>query len=97
MLKLDGPEPEQIAIDHTAAQIPIRDKALVNFAIKLNRRPREITQADIDALRTFGFGDRHILEAMIMTGMAQFTNTVALALGTVPDFENERVNFGARV
>src|SRR6185369_8915403 len=39
MLKLEGPEPEQIAIDHASAKIPLRDKALINFALKLNNTP----------------------------------------------------------
>ena len=94
MLKLEGPEPEQVAIDHTVTKIPMRDKALVNFAIKLNAAPTEFAQTDVDALRTFGFTDRHILEAIVMTGIARLANTISFALGTVPDFQNDRVNFG---
>jgi len=90
MLKIEGPEPEQVAIDHTMTKLPLRDKALINFAIKLNETPTEITQADIDALRTFGFTDAQILEAIVMTGTAQFANMLSFALGTVPDFHNER-------
>src|SRR6266567_831572 len=31
MLKIEGPEPEQIALDHTAADLPMVDRALLNF------------------------------------------------------------------
>ena len=31
MLKLEGPEPEQIAVDHVHSKISIADKALLNF------------------------------------------------------------------
>ena len=91
MLKLEGPEPEQIAIDHTLTKIPLRDKALINFAIKLSEAPTEIGEADIATLRTFGFSDRHILEAIVMTAFARQANLVAFGLGTVPDFHNERI------
>lgn len=93
MLKIEGPEPEQVAIDHTVTKIPLRDKALINFAIKLNNTPEQMAQADVDTLRTFGFTDRHILEAIVMTGIARYANSISFALGTAPDFENERVNF----
>lgn len=95
MLKIEGPEPEQIAIDHTAARIPIADKALLSFVVKLNDRPSEIVAEDIETLRTFGFADQQILEAIVMTAVAQFSNTVSFGLGAVPDFKNERVNFAA--
>src|SRR5215467_15706974 len=42
MLKLDGPEPEQIAIDYVHAKIPIADKALLNFCTKLNNQSPKI-------------------------------------------------------
>ncbi len=55
MMKVEGPEPEQIALDHTATNLPIVDKALLNFALKLNNHPLKISQSDIDALRTYDF------------------------------------------
>jgi uncharacterized peroxidase-related enzyme len=96
MLKIEGPEPEQIAIDHSLTSIPLADKALLNFVVKLNNQPAQICQADIDTLRTFGFSDQHILEAIVMTGVAQFANTANFGLGTTPDFKNDRVDFSVR-
>lgn len=96
MLKLEGPEPEEIAIDHNSAKIPLRDKALINFAVKLNNTPAELTQSDFDTLRTFGFTDAHIQEAIMITAIARSANTIAFGLGTVPDFQNERMNSAAR-
>lgn len=91
VLQIEGPEPEQIAIDHTSARIPLADKALVNFAVKLNNEPGKMCQADIDTLRTFGFTDQQILEAVVITGLAQLANTTSFGLGTAPDVHNERV------
>ncbi len=91
MLGIDGPEPEQIALDHTACNIPDSDKALLDLAVKLNNHPKEVGAADIDALRAHGFGDQHILEMVIMVGLAKFSNFVAFGLGTVPDFDASQV------
>ena len=87
MLGIEGPEPEQIALDHTAAKIPIGLKALLNFAAKLNGQPTKITKRDIDVLRTYGYNDQQIMEAVLMVGLAKFANFVAFGLGTAPDFE----------
>jgi uncharacterized peroxidase-related enzyme len=91
MLKLEGPEPEQIAIDHVHAKISIADKALLNFCAKLNNQTSKIGSSDIEALRTYGFSDPQILEAILLVGWAKFANIVAFGLGTVPDFENRRI------
>src|ERR1700741_817715 len=63
MLGIEGPEPEQIALDHTVADIPDADKALLDFAVKLNNRPTEVDRSDIESLHDHGFSDGHILEA----------------------------------
>jgi uncharacterized peroxidase-related enzyme len=91
MLHLEGPEPEQIAIDHVHARIPIADKALLNFCTKLNDQPSKINASDVEALRTYGFTEQQILEAILIVGWAKFANTVAFGLGTVPDFHNARI------
>lgn len=88
MLGIDGPEPEQVAIDHTATNLSLAMKALLNFAAKLNRQPQAIGEADIDALRTFGYSEDEIMEAVLVVGVARFTNVVSLGLGLVPDFDN---------
>src|SRR3954463_14886090 len=54
MLKIEGPEPEQIAIDYAHAKIAMSDKALLNFCSKLNSQPAKIGSADVETLRTFG-------------------------------------------
>jgi uncharacterized peroxidase-related enzyme len=93
MLGIQGPEPEQVAIDHTSTDIPVVDKALLNFALKLNGRPTQVTRHDIEALRTYGFSDAEILETIVVVGVAQFANSVSFGLGTLPDFETSKVVF----
>lgn len=88
MLHLEGPEPEQIALDYTSTDLPIADKALLNFALKLNNHPLQVCQDDIDVLRTYDFNDQQILEAVVCVGLAKFANYIGFGLGTVPDFQS---------
>jgi alkylhydroperoxidase family enzyme len=67
--------------------VPVADKALLNFALKLNGQPRKVSRRDIDILRTYGFTEQQILETVVTVGFAKFANWVAFGLGTVPDFE----------
>src|SRR5215813_1965938 len=87
MLKIHGPEPEQVAVDHMATDLPIVDKALLNFTLKLNNHPLKVTQEDIDTLKAYGFDDQQILEAVMCVGLAKFANFVGFGLGTVPDYQ----------
>jgi uncharacterized peroxidase-related enzyme len=87
MLKIAGPEPEQIALDHMSTDLPIVDKAMLNFTLKLNNHPLKIAQEDIDDLKTYGFNDQQILEAVMCVGLAKFANYIGFGLGTVPDYQ----------
>ena len=87
MLGIQGPEPEQIAVNYAAADIPMVLKALLAFAAKLNNHPGKVSRRDLDALRTYGYSDEQILEAVLMVGLAKFANFVSIGLGTAPDFD----------
>jgi uncharacterized peroxidase-related enzyme len=91
MLGIEGPEPEQVAIDHASTNLPLEMKALLNFAARLNSHPAKIGKRDIDVLRTYGYTDEQILEAVLTVGVAKFANSVSFGLGTAPDFENPRI------
>jgi len=95
MLGMAGPEPEQIAVDYTATNLPIVLKALLNFALKLNGQAAKVSRQDIDELYTFGYSDQQIMETVVVVGLAKFANCVAFGLGTVPDFE-ARIKFPAK-
>jgi uncharacterized peroxidase-related enzyme len=94
MLGIEGPEPEQIATDYTLTNLSLQMKALLSFALKLNGSPTRISAADIQALRTYGFTDQQIMEAVVMVGLAKFANFVSFGLGTLPDFSSLKISFG---
>jgi uncharacterized peroxidase-related enzyme len=91
ILGIQGPEPEQIALDYASTNLPLVTKALLNFAAKLNVEPSKVRRADIDALRTYGYSDEQILETVIVVGFAKFANFVSFGLGTVPDFDSSKI------
>jgi len=74
-------------LDYVNTDIPVRDKALLNFALRHNAAPMKTTRHDIDGLRTYGFSDQQIMEAVIVVSFAKFANWLAFGLGTLPDFE----------
>ena len=84
---------DQIAVDHRLSNLPEADKALLDFALKLGVRPAEFGREDIDRLTGYGFTQEQILEAVVMTALTNFLNTLQMGLGTVPDFE-PRLAFG---
>lgn len=94
ILGIEGPEPEQVAIDYASTALPMTLKALLAFAAKLNQHPTKIARQDIDDLRTYGFNDEQIMEAVVVVGFAKFSNFVAFGLGTVPDFDSSKILLG---
>ncbi|HEY3124602.1 MAG TPA: peroxidase-related enzyme, partial [Thermoanaerobaculia bacterium] len=77
---------DQIAIDHRRAPISEADRVLLDFALKLARRPLEFSGDDIEGLRRHGFSETQVLEAVVMSSLTNFLNTLQMGLGTVPDF-----------
>jgi RNA polymerase sigma-70 factor, ECF subfamily len=84
-------ESDQIALDHRQARLSAADKALLDCALKLAMRPDGFGRSDIDLLRGHGFSEAQILEAVVMTSLTRFLNTLQTGLGTVSDFPPRRV------
>lgn len=82
---------DQIAVNHRLAPLSEADKGLLDFTLALLRRPRGTGAGEIARLRDLGFSPAQILEAVAMTALTTFFNTLSLALGEVPDFPPPRV------
>jgi uncharacterized peroxidase-related enzyme len=80
-----GTDPEAFALD-----LPPADAALVRYTVKLTKRPGEMTEADIAALRAVGFDDLDIVDANAQCAHLNYVNRVSNGLGihTIvdPDF-----------
>ncbi|MGC2421033.1 MAG: peroxidase-related enzyme [Candidatus Acidiferrales bacterium] len=86
-LGMPSEEGDQIAVDYRESNLPERDRALLDFAVKLGTRSSEFSCDDVVKLRTHGFSEEQILECEVVTALNNFANTVQMGLGIEPDFE----------
>ena len=75
----------QLAADHTAAQLPPRQRAMLDYAAKLTREPWSVREIDVAALREAGLSDRDILDVNQVTAYYAYANRVADGLGVGVD------------
>src|SRR5260370_11532156 len=88
-------ESDQIAVDDRQADLSEANKALLDFTLKLAVHPSEFGRKDIDRLQSYGFTEEHVLEAVVVTALNNFINTLQMGVGATPDVKPQRV-FGPR-
>lgn len=85
-------ESDQIIEDLRHSRISAADKALLDETRKLACLPaRSDRQFEAARLRTCEFTEPQIVEAVVMSALANFLNTLQAGLGPVPDFPPRRV------
>jgi uncharacterized peroxidase-related enzyme len=72
--------------DYEKAAVPDKVKALFRFADKLTRKPVEIDEDDINALKAAGWDEAAIRETVLTVAYFNYVNRVSLGLGLVEDF-----------
>ena len=78
---------DQVAVDYRKADITPRQRAMVDFAVKLAVRPAEVTHADHEALRAAGFDDEEIWDIGAITALFALSNRMAHLLSMRPNDE----------
>ena len=71
--------------DGAAASLTAADRAMLDFAERLNREPSAMTRADVAALRAAGFDDTAIHDIVQITGFFAYYNRLADGLGIDPE------------
>jgi uncharacterized peroxidase-related enzyme len=71
--------------DWQTAPLAPSDRALCGLAFKLTHRQREMSPADLDALRDAGLDDAAIHDAVQVIGYFNYITRVADALGVEPE------------
>ena len=79
---------DQVAINYLNAELTPRQRAMLDFAVKMTRAPYKHTKDDIEKLRGVGFNDTAILQITLIAAYFNYINRVADALGVgKPDGE----------
>ena len=78
---------DAIKTDYTQAPIDPATRALLDASVKLTRRPWEMSQQDVDELRSTGLSDEAINDGFQVAAYFNYINRVADALGV--DLEQE--------
>ncbi len=78
---------EQLQTNHAYAKVEPRERAMLDFALKLTERSSTCTEADVEALREAGWSDEDVMDIAEVAAMFNFTNRLASGLGWRPNPE----------
>ena len=76
---------EQIVMNYRAARLTKRQRAMLDFAVKLSASPWSVEEADRERLRRAGFTDRDIWDISSVAGFFNMSNRVASATDMRPN------------
>ena len=76
---------EQIVMNYRAARLDPRQRAMLDFAVKLTVTPAEVEESDRETLRAAGFSERDIWDIAAITGFFNMSNRVATATDMRPN------------
>ena len=78
---------DQLAVNHRKADITPRQRAMLDFAMKVCRASQEVDEADFAALRAQGFGDDDIWDIAAITAFFGLSNRMASFSNMAPNPE----------
>jgi uncharacterized peroxidase-related enzyme len=78
---------DQVAVNWRKADITPRQRAMLEFALKVCQRSHEIGEADFAALREHGFDDEDAWDIAAITGFFGMSNRMANVTGMRPNDE----------
>jgi uncharacterized peroxidase-related enzyme len=78
---------DQVAINHRAADITPRQRAMLDFAHQVNARSDEVTEADLAALAEHGFDAEDAWDITTITALFGLSNRMASVTGLMPNPE----------
>jgi uncharacterized peroxidase-related enzyme len=78
---------DQVAVNHRKADITPRQRAMLDFALKVTQASHEVGDADFDALRAHGFGDEDIWDIAAISAFFGLSNRMANVMSLRPNDE----------
>jgi len=78
---------DQVAVNYRKADITPRQRAMLDFAMKVCQHSDEIEDADFDALKAHGFDDEDAWDIAAITAFFGLSNRIASFSGMLPNPE----------
>lgn len=78
---------DQLLTNYRHAHLDARERAMLDFAVKLTEEQFRCSEADLDALRGAGWSDEDAMDITEVTAMFNLTNRMANGLGWIPNEE----------
>jgi uncharacterized peroxidase-related enzyme len=78
---------DQVAVNYRKADISPRQRAILDFAMKVCQRADELDDADFEALHTHGLNDEDIWDIGAITAFFGLSNRIANMSGMMPNPE----------
>ncbi|MCM2561823.1 peroxidase-related enzyme [Lutimaribacter sp. EGI FJ00015] len=83
---------EALVMNYRVADITLKQRAMLDFAVKMTEESHRIEEEDRQTLREHGFSDRDIWDIANVAGFYNMTNRVASALDMRPNDEYHAQN-----
>jgi uncharacterized peroxidase-related enzyme len=87
LLSGDAQLGEAMAFNYRVAKITPKQRAMLDFALKMCRASAEIEEKDREALRSAGFSDKDIWDIAAVASFYAMSNRMASATGMMPNPE----------
>ena len=78
---------DQVAVNHRKADITPRQRAMLDFAMKVCKNSHEVEDSDFEALHAHGFDDEDIWDIAAITAFFGLSNRVANISSMMPNPE----------
>ena len=78
---------DQLLQNYRHAQLEERERAMLDFAVKVTEEAYRCTEADLAALQVVGWSEEDVMDIVEVTAMFNLTNRMANALGWRPNAE----------
>jgi len=78
---------DQLLANYRQAELDPRDRAMLDFAVKLTRTPEQFEESDVERLRQAGYADEDILHITELTAIFNYNGRLANGLGLVANNE----------
>ena len=78
---------DRLAVNYRHVDVAARDRAMLDFAVKLTNTPEECGQSDLAQLREFRYSDEDILHLIEVTAIFNYNVRLATATGLFPNPE----------